>query len=299
MTGTIFDIQRFSIHDGPGIRTTVFLKGCPLRCLWCHNPESQERKPEIFFSLEKCIGCRACEQACLHGNHVFAEEGQHIFRRNVCEACGTCVTECFTGALEVVGKEANAEEIIAEIEKDLPFYQKSGGGMTLSGGEPMMQFALTRDLLRTARERGIHTCIETCGFAPLDRYKEILPLVDLVLYDVKETDPVRHKEFTGVDNRLIIENLRAIDTTGMPIILRCPVVPGLNDRSDHFRAVGELSGSLTNVLEIDVLPYHPLGESKNLRLGKQSPLGIVSVPEKDRSRAWVEEIQSWTRVPVK
>jgi pyruvate formate lyase activating enzyme len=298
MSGSIFDIQRFSIHDGPGIRTTVFFKGCPLRCLWCHNPESQEREPEIFFSPEKCITCRYCEQACPHGSHVFVD-GLHLFQRDHCEACGACTAECFTGALEVVGKEWSAEEIIAEVEKDVPFYQKSGGGMTLSGGEPMMQFELTHDLLRAAHERSIHTCIETSGCAPIARYREILPLVDLFLFDIKETDPARHREYTGVDNRLILDNLRALNGAGAQIILRCPVIPGLNDRPDHFRAVAELASTLEHVLEVDVLPYHPLGESKNLRLGKQSPLGSVAMPEKAQSQAWVEEIQGQCKVFVK
>jgi glycyl-radical enzyme activating protein len=297
MIGTIFDIQRFSIHDGPGIRTTVFLKGCPLHCLWCHNPESQERRVEIFFSPEKCIGCLFCLQTCPHGNHQF-QDGQHRYQRETCTGCGQCAAECYTEALEVVGRSASVDEVIGEVVKDIPFYRNSGGGMTLSGGEPMAQFEFSRELLLAARRQAIHTCLETSGCAPFTRYREIIPLVDLFLFDIKETDPDRHMQYTGVSNQLILENLSLLNSAGANIILRCPIIPGLNDRAEHLRAVADLAEHLEGVQEIHILPYHALGESKNERLGKTSPLAGVAMPEPEQSAAWVEEVRKISRKKV-
>ena len=205
-SGTIFDIKGFALNDGPGIRTTVFMKGCPLDCLWCHNPESKSRKSELFFDSRKCVGCRSCE-VCPYGCHVFTDT-EHIFNREKCIACGKCAAECYTDALELVGTEKSVEEIIAEVMKDEAFYENSGGGMTLSGGEPMFQFDFTYELLKRAKENGLHTCIETCGFAKWEQYEKIADLVDIFLFDYKETDPGKHKEFTGVTNELILENLK-------------------------------------------------------------------------------------------
>jgi glycyl-radical enzyme activating protein len=296
--GTVFEIQRFSIHDGPGIRTTVFLKGCPLRCLWCHNPESQERGTEIFFSAEKCIGCRYCQETCPRGNHQF-QDGMHIYHRDNCTGCGQCTEQCYSEALEVVGRPASVDEVIDKVIKDLPFYSNSGGGMTLSGGEPMQQFEFTRALLREARQRGIHTCIETSGCAPFSHYREIVPLVDLFLFDIKETDPARHVQYTGVSNQLILQNLSGLDQAGANIILRCPIIPGLNDRLEHFQAVAALAGTMQHVLEIHVLPYHPLGESKNSRLGKSPLLTGIAMPEAEQSAGWVQAVQQNSKIPVR
>lgn len=296
--GLVFDIQHFAIHDGPGIRTTVFLKGCPLRCLWCHNPEGQASTPQIFFSAEKCIGCRACEPACPHGLHRFIE-GSHSYDRAGCTACGRCTSECYSGALVICGQWLAVDQVIDAVLADRDFYQNSGGGMTLSGGEPMQQFAFTRGLLRAARQAGLHTCLETAGCGSPAHYREIAPQVDLFLYDIKETDPVRHRQYTGISNRRILKNLFLLDQAGAALVLRCPLIPGLNDRQEHFAALADLANRLRRVVEVQVLPYHPLGTSKSQRLGQASPLGEIPRPAEEQVRAWVEAIQSLTAVPVR
>ena len=295
--GTIFNIQKFSINDGPGIRTTVFMKGCPLDCLWCHNPESKSRKSELFFDSRKCVGCRSCE-VCPYGCHVFTDT-EHIFNREKCIACGKCVTECYTNALELVGTEKSVEEIIAEVMKDEAFYENSGGGMTLSGGEPMFQFNFTYELLKRAKENGLHTCIETCGFAKWEQYEKIAELVDIFLFDYKETDPGKHKEFTGVTNELILENLKKLDEKGCKTVLRCPIIPGLNDTDEHFTGIAKTANSLRNVLEINVEPYHPLGKGKSEMLGKEYFSDDLSFADDNAVKEWIEKISSQTEVTVK
>jgi glycyl-radical enzyme activating protein len=295
--GLVFDIQRFSIHDGPGIRTTVFLKGCPRACLWCHNPESQGARPEIFFTLDRCISCHLCEQICPESQHYF-EEQIHFYERDGCLRCGQCTLECYSKALELVGRMMTVEEVMSEVSKDALFYQNSGGGMTLSGGEPMLQFEFTRELFRAAREAGLHTCLETSGLSTSARFAEILPYVDLFLYDIKETDPVRHRQFTGVPNQVILENVMELDRAGANLILRCPIIPGLNDREDHFQGIADLANRLKGVQEIHLLPYHPLGKSKNERLGKISPLGEINMPEEWHVKEWISLIKEHTHVEV-
>jgi len=296
--GLVFDIQHFCIHDGPGIRTTVFLKGCPLACVWCHNPESQEAVPEIFFSAGKCIGCRYCVQACAKGCHSI-EGGTHVYSRGGCVRCGKCTRECYPRALELVGKIMTVEEVLAEVMKDAAFYRNSGGGMTVSGGEPMQQLEFTQELLATAKEAGMHTCIETSGFGAWTRFEEIRPYVDLFLYDIKETDPELHKEFTGVPNQAILENAMALDRAGAAIILRCPIIPKLNDRVAHFLQIAGLANRMQHLSEIHVLPYHPLGASKGRRLGKAPALGDTPMPGETQAQLWASAIQAFTTVKVR
>lgn len=261
--GMIFDIKKFAINDGPGIRTAVFLKGCPLRCVWCHNPESQSPLPELSLSPEKCIGCGWCTSVCPNG-----------LDRALCTGCGKCVEKCYAGAREIIGRRMTVEDVLAEVLKDRIFYENSGGGMTVSGGEPLFQPEFTTALLEAAKKENIHNCLDTSGFAQWTKIEKMLPFVDIFLYDLKETDPERHIEYTGVPLEPILGNLREIDRRGGVTILRCPIVPGLNDRLEHADGIAAVANSLRHLHEINLMPYHPLGESKRTRLGKTSvPLG--------------------------
>lgn len=296
--GTVFQIQKFSINDGPGIRTTVFLKGCPLNCLWCHNPESKKKQPELFYDGKKCIRCGMCAAVC--ENHCHSVSGQvHELNRETCACCGKCADACFSGALETVGYAISVEDTLREVMKDAVFYQNSGGGMTLSGGEPLAQYAFTRELLAAAKEKGLHTCVETCGYAPWEQFDSILDLVDIFLFDYKLTNPALHKQYTGVTNERILENLRKLDAAGAAIILRCPIIPTINDTAEHFAGIAETANSLQNILEINIEPYHPLGSSKLQMLGKEYPLAALTFPENEVVEGWMREVRSRTCVPVK
>lgn len=295
--GRVFDIQKFAIHDGPGIRTSVFLKGCPLQCAWCHNPESQEQSVEISLVPEKCIGCGYCFKACPRQCHVL-EDGQRGFRRELCQRCGTCAAHCYAQALETIGRDMTVTEVLQEVLKDKAFYETSGGGLTVSGGEPMAQFAFTRALAGAARQAGLHVCLETSGFAPWDQYAQLLDVVDLFLYDYKESDPVLHREFTGVPPDAILDNLRRLDAHGAALILRCPIIPGYNARDEHLAAIAAVANGLRHVRGIHLMPYHPLGESKRRRIGKagrDTGLGFASEAEIKR---WLAVVAAATRVPV-
>lgn len=295
--GMVFDIQKFSIHDGPGIRTTVFLKGCPLKCVWCHNPESQEMKPEISFLPEKCIGCGWCFEVCPNKCHQMVDD-KHVYNREQCIVCGKCAERCYTESIEGIGKQMHVDEVIDEVLKDESFYETSNGGMTISGGEPMMQFEFTKELLITAKENEVHTCLDTCGFAPFEKYKQILEYVDIFLYDLKETDSEKHNILTGVPLEMILENLKKLDSEGSQIILRCPLIPGLNDRKEHFENIGKIAESLNNILYISVHPYHPLGVSKNERIGKQSLHNDKNFASQDFIEECLEIIRKHTSLRV-
>jgi pyruvate formate lyase activating enzyme len=272
-TGWVFNIQRFSVHDGPGIRTTVFLKGCPLRCLWCDNPESQRAEPQIVFWDERCIGCDACLAVCSQSAIIADEAGRKQVLPERCDWCGRCLEECYAEALEQIGRLMTVDEVLSVVEEDRPFYEESGGGVTLSGGEPMAQPGFSQRLLQGCQERDIHTAIETCGHAPWETWQVLLPHLDLILYDLKETDPTRHKRYTGVSNDLILDNLRRLAGTGKRIVVRRPVIPGYNDDPEGIHALARFVQELSTVREIHLLPYHRFGRSKYDRLGQEYPMG--------------------------
>jgi len=291
LEGRIFDIQRFSVHDGPGIRTTVFLKGCPMRCAWCHNPEGISPRPQLSFDPGRCIGCGYCFRVCRRGAHKMVE-GRHGLDRQACVACGTCAVECYAEALEFIGRDVSVAEAMAEVLADRPFYETSGGGLTLSGGEPLAQIDFTEAVLLAARAEGIHRCIETCGHVAWARFERVCPLVDLFLFDWKETDPERHREYTGVANDLILANLRALDAAGAKVLLRCPIVPGLNDREDHFAGIAALAREMPGLVGVEILPYHRLGLSKAERLGVGPTLSAEAAsPPREAVEQWVATLR--------
>ncbi len=296
--GTIFNIQRFSINDGPGIRSTVFYKGCPLNCLWCHNPESKSKDQEILFDVKKCLGCMRCAELCPSGCHSL-RDNLHVFDRFACRLCGKCAEVCYADALEIVGYQRSVSQILEEVLKDKVFYDCSGGGVTLSGGEPMYQLQFTYELLAELKKFGLHTCMETCGYAGKEAFRKIAGLVDIFLFDYKETDSGRHETFTGASNARILENLRLLDDLGCKIILRCPIIPTLNDTREHLEGIAATANSLKNILQIDVEPYHPLGTGKAENLGKAYPLMDLTFPSNETVDGWVAQIAAKTDVPVK
>ena len=264
--GTVFNIQRFSTHDGPGIRTVVFLKGCPLDCIWCHNPESKSMTREVFYKPGQCVGCEKCKAVCPQGCHAF-EKGSHLYHRENCLRCGQCAETCYADALELCGEEKDTAQILEIVMRDKSFYSQGGGGLTLSGGEPLMQYDFSLELLTLAKEKGLHTAVETCGFTARD-LTAISKVTDLWLYDVKLLCDELHRKYTGVSNKKILENLNFLDSMGANIILRCPVIPGVNLNDNYFSALADLANRLPSVREIHLQPYHPLGLSKAERLGK-------------------------------
>ncbi len=249
MMGVVFDIKRFSVKDGPGIRTSVFLKGCPLRCVWCHNPESWNPDPEV--------------------------RGK-----------------------EVIGRKISVKEVMAEVLADLAFYRKSGGGMTLTGGEPMAQFDFTRELLMAAKAENVPAALDTSGYAPWEEYRELLPLTELFLYDFKAADPERHRELTGVDHAPILENLEKLNEAGAAILLRCPLVPGVNDDEIHLAAIAGWAEKLAGVREVTLEPYHPLGQEKFARTGYSPPLNRREFTPPEIAERWKYYISSRTRKKV-
>lgn len=298
MKGNVFNIQKFCVNDGPGIRTTVFIKGCPLNCLWCHNPESKSVESELLFRADKCTMCGRCLKVCPNGCHSVSAEG-HVVNRNSCISCGKCAEVCFADALEVAGKETTVEDVLKEVMKDEAFYKNSGGGMTLSGGEPMLSFDFTYELLKQGKEKGLHICMETCGFADSERYKKVVPFVDIFLFDYKLTNADEHKKYTGVSNDLILKNLFMLDEMGAKIVLRLPIIPTVNDNEEHFNGIADIANRLKNILEVNVEPYHPLGKGKSEQLGRDYELSELTFPEKETVEDWIKQISAKTKVTVK
>jgi pyruvate formate lyase activating enzyme len=288
--GLITDIKRFAVHDGPGVRTTIFLKGCVLHCGWCHNPETINLKAELMLYLEQCIGCGACFTVCPTGAHEMTEDG-HVLHRELCAGCGRCVEECYAGALKMVGNKTSVADLMEIIRQDIPFYQVSGGGVTLSGGEPLVQPKFTKKLLQQCKEEHIHTALDTSGSVPWRVLETVLPYVDLVLYDLKHISPSRHRKYTGASNHLILENMKRLADCRVPVEIRMLIIPTINDSWSFISRAAKFLESLDNITAVRLLAYHHLAGSKYRRLDKVDTLPNVASPTDDqlqRIAGWIQ-----------
>ena len=275
-TGTIFDIKRYAIHDGPGIRTAVFLKGCPLKCWWCHNPEGQGKQVQLIYRANRCRSFKSCVDACPIG--AVHWDGTSVTDWERCDACGKCAEACSAGAREMVGWEVTVESVMAEVERDIPFYDQSGGGVTFTGGEPMFQLDFLRELLAASHQRGIHTIVDTSGYASWESFEAIFPLVDLFLYDLKLMDDLRHRRYTSVSNQRILENLAGLSQKGARIIVRMPLIPGINDDEVNMQSSAAFLSHLPALEGVELMPYHEIGLAKYPALGMNYQLGGITPP---------------------
>lgn len=293
-TEIVFNIQRFSLHDGPGIRTTVFLKGCAMSCFWCHNPEGQNPRPEIRFHAERCIHCGQCVIACPNHAHEM-RDGVHVFVRDRCNLSGDCVETCYSQALQLEGRAMTVDEVMKEVLFDKPFYESSGGGLTLSGGEPALSKEFAREILERCKENDLHTAIETCGEVPWSSLEAILPFTDLIMMDLKQLGVGKHQQVTGHSNSRILENARRLALTDKPVIFRTPVVPTVNDTEE---AIGEIAAFIRTLTELrrerfttmngnagiryELLQFHKMAADKYAGLGKEYQAATLAPPTKEK-----------------
>ncbi|EYE88147.1 ferredoxin [Fervidicella metallireducens AeB] len=278
--GIVFNIQRYSIHDGPGIRTTVFLKGCPLNCLWCHNPESKRKSREIFFYKNRCLKCGMCIAICPQ-NALSIENNGIKTDNKKCIFCGRCAAVCNTNAREIVGVEMTDDELMKEIKKDCIFYEESGGGVTFSGGEPLYQYEFLKLMLKRCKLAGIHTVLDTCGFVSEEALIGISDYVDLFLYDIKLMDDDKHKKYTGVSNVLILNNLNKLDELQKKIFIRIPIIPGIND-DENIEMTGKFLNKLKSIEKVCLLPYHKIALDKYKRLNLDYNLADTEEPTEEK-----------------
>ncbi len=289
MNGIISDIKRMSVHDGPGIRTTLFLKGCPLRCLWCHNPENLTMMPSLSFTEKLCVGCGACQAVCPAHVHTVAGEPDatdslHRLNHDACLHCGACVEECFPGALKLYGQTKEAAEVASLLLEDSVFFAESGGGVTFSGGEPLLQSAFLREVMTSLKEKGIHIAVDTCGEVPWQAFEDVLPFTDLFLYDIKHPDSAAHARATGRGNERILENLAALHACGKAVEIRTPVIPGYNDDPETLRQIGTLLAGYGNVTVWRLLPYHSMAKGKYEAIGLSYEMPELTMPDAARMR---------------
>ncbi len=290
-SGRIFDIQRFCVHDGPGIRTTVFLKGCYLRCLWCHNPESQNPEPELSYLPRKCISCGACDNVC--PEDAIAFPAPPSVDHAACSDCGECAAKCDARALEIVGRDVSVDFVMEVVLRDRAYYEESKGGLTISGGDPLFQPEFALALVKAAKREGLHVTLETSGYCKWDQLEPFANLVDLFFYDYKETSPELHNSFTGVDRETIITNLTKLHGRGANIVMRCPMIPEFNARREHLDGIAATAKHLPGIRAVELLPYHRLGRAKLERFGFETRMpGSVEPPDFDTVEGWVRHVGS-------
>jgi pyruvate formate lyase activating enzyme len=275
-SGMIFDIKRYAIQDGPGIRTAVFMKGCPLECWWCHNPEGQRPEAQLIYRSNRCTASKACLDVCPQDAIIW--EGKSITHWEACDDCGKCAEVCFAGAREIIGREITVNQLIAEIERDIPFYDQSGGGVTYTGGEPLQQSEFLAEALIACKEKQIHTAVDTCGYCSWENFQLILPMVDLFLYDVKLMNAEKHLKYTSAPNKLILDNLIKLSDEGANIIVRIPLIPGINDDEENLEMCGAFLKDLPKLLGVELMPYHQIGVAKYEALGLTYKLGKIVSP---------------------
>jgi pyruvate formate lyase activating enzyme len=299
-TGTIFDIKKYSINDGPGIRTTVFFSGCPLSCLWCHNPESLSLVPELLYREGRCLVCGACVEACPEeaiSRETNVSKSRETFDsvitdQDKCARCQTCISVCYSGARQFSGRMVTVREVMEQVKREIPFYDESGGGVTFSGGEPLMQPGFLSALLRACREQEIHTVVDTSGFANWNVFEQIRPDVDLFLYDLKHMDSVRHREVTRVPNEPILSNLRALSERGHRILVRIPLIPGINDDEHNLRQSGEFLASLPRLEGVELMGYHNIAQAKYEALSREYKLADTKPPTEEAMLRAAELLRS-------
>lgn len=285
--GLVFNIQKFSLHDGEGIRTLVFLKGCPLACQWCSNPEGQSFSPELAYNLEKCIGvaeCDRCLKVCGRDAIAHDDDGRIRIIREQCDHCGECAEACPSKALEMVGDSMTAEEVVNAVEEDGGFYVRSGGGLTLSGGEPLSQAEFACDILKSAKRRGLNTAVETSGICPWEAIEAVGPYVDHMFFDIKCMDPFKHEQVTGLPNQSILENYRKTSAyfPSLAMTVRTPVIPGVNDSAADIQSIRRFLQQVGKPFVYELLPYHQFGESKYHKLGKKFLMEGVRPPSEEQ-----------------
>ena len=290
MEGYVTEIQRFSVHDGPGIRTTVFLKGCNMHCIWCHNPETLNPGPELQLFPEKCIGCGECFKCCPRQAHLVIA-GERKLRRELCESCGKCAGGCYADALVMVGRKMSPAQVLDEAMEDKEFYASSGGGVTVSGGEPVYQADFSHEILRLCKEKGIHTAIESNMAWPWEKVAPLLQVTDLVMMDMKVLDDQMNKRVTGISNRAVLDNAKKLSRQSLPMIIRTPIIPGVNDTVQAIAAIAEFIAGFTHLLYYELLPYHPLATGKYHSLGMKYGMEGVKRPE----RALMDELAAAAR----
>jgi pyruvate formate lyase activating enzyme len=291
-SGTVFDIRRFSIHDGPGLRTTVFFKGCPMRCYWCHNPESQHHRRELLYWPERCIGCQSCIAACPI-EAITWNGTQPVTDLTRCKLSGACSEACYAEARQIAGRTMTVEQVMSEVERDRSFYESSDGGVTFSGGEPLLQANFLVGLLEACRAADIHTALDTSGFATWETVDRLRSLVDLFLYDIKLMNAVRHRKYTLVFNQRILENLRRLGALGHNIIVRVPIIPGINDDAANLRETAAFAAQLGGLMRVDLLPYHRAAAGKYERLHRKYRLPRLQSPSDDHMSSIVELFEGY------